>query len=85
MKRKSTKVSASRLHRFYFCSPKENTSMDMIAKRIIALKLVEEIFLMQIDDGFIAKIRFFDEPEQPHAYLAKNLSPDFGTILKASQ
>jgi hypothetical protein len=86
--RKTRRTSVSKkgkMHRIYFCSPKENTNLDTLADRLIGLRLVEEVFLMDIDDGYVAQVRFTEnkEPEKPDAYIAKNVGKSFGAVIKA--
>jgi hypothetical protein len=86
--RKTTKPSGSkrgRLHKIYFCSPRDSTNADMLADHLIALRPIQEIFLMDIEDGYVAKVRFFQEsePERPDKYIARNVSRSFGHVIKA--
>jgi hypothetical protein len=85
--RKTRRTSVSKrgaLHRIYFCSPKESTNADMLADRLIGLRLVQEVFLTDIEDGYVVKVRFTKgkEPERPDAYIARNVSRDFGHVIK---
>ena len=82
MGRKQTKVSESRVrHRFHFRNPR-NWDMDMLAQRIIELRLVEEVILKDHDEGFHASVRFFGklDPIRARAYIASNISRDYGEI-----
>ncbi len=82
----TTKTSVSRkgrMHRVYFCAPRPVASLDMLATRLTELKLVREVSIMDMDGGYMAKVRFQGKgkPKDPSAYLSTNLSKDFGTVF----
>lgn len=82
---KQTKVSASsrKLHRLLFVGPKSTVDIEQLADRLIALKLVEEIFVNDHEKGYQARLRFFEgkEPKKVLNYLALNISRDFGDVV----
>ncbi|MCW6159823.1 MAG: hypothetical protein LVQ95_01900 [Candidatus Micrarchaeales archaeon] len=88
MNRKNKRVSGAKkakLHRLLFVDPKGTVSMDELADRLIALRLVQEIFLAGHGSGYAAKVRFFPEkePRDARAYVAGLISKDYGSVVKA--
>ncbi len=87
MNKKNKKGSGAKgkLHKLLFMDPKETVSMDELADRLIALKLVQEIFLAGYERGYVAKVRFFPErePKSVAGYVSGQLSKDFGIVVKA--
>ena len=73
-----------KLHKLFFVGPKPNGIIDKLAERLIELRLVQEVFLEDHNSGYVAKIRFFEdkEPKRPEAYIASNISKDFGIVVK---
>ncbi len=88
MNKKNKKGSGAKkvkLHKLLFVDPKNTVSMDELADRLIALKLVQEIFLADHEKGYVVKVRFFPEKEPRSAagYVSGQLSRDFGIVVKA--
>ncbi len=87
MNRKNKKASGAKgkLHRLLFVDPKDTVSMDELADRLIALRLVQEIFLADHEKGYVAKVRFFPErePRDARAYVSGQMSRDYGSVVKA--
>ena len=82
---KNSSGAKGKLHKLLFVDPKGNVSMDDLAERRIALRLVQEIFLNGHEKGYIAKVRFFPEkePRSVAGYIAGQLSKDFGKVVMA--
>jgi hypothetical protein len=86
--KKTTRNSGSnrgKLHKLFFVGPKDNVGMENLADRLIELKLVQEIFLDEYSNGYIAKVRFLadNEPKMPDVYIARHISKDFGRVMRA--
>ena len=82
---KVTSVSASHAvwHRFYFGNPKSCVS-ERLADRLLALKRVKAVNLMENKGVFLAKVKFFvgAEPKDATAYISKGLDGDYGTVIE---
>ena len=83
-KRTSVSKRKGKLHKLFFVGPKPNAIIDNLAERLIELRLVQEVFLEDHNSGYVAKIRFFEEPKRsPEVYISSNISKDFGRVIRA--
>lgn len=84
MQRAKTSVSKKKgkLHKLFFVGPKPIGKIDILADRLIELNMVQEVFLEDHNSGYAAKVRFYNEPKRPEAYIASNVSKDFGKVIK---
>ena len=71
------------LHKLYFLAPKQNADCDLLAEKLINLKLVEEVFLTGNDFGFVVRARFFSgkEPKNIKTYISRKISSRYGKIV----
>ena len=84
-KRTGNSGARGRTHRFLFVGPKPNVRMEELAERLVELRLVQEIVLDEHERGYMAKVRFFqdNQPKDPSVYLSRQLSKDFGRVVRA--
>ncbi len=82
---KITRVSASHAvwHRLYFGNSKSGVS-ERLAERLLALKRVKAVNLMENKGVFLAKVKFFvgAEPKDAAAYISKGLDGEYGKVIE---
>jgi len=89
MENNDTKVSVSKswdgYHRIVFLNPKPSVGVGDLAESLVEMRLFEDIFVENHSKGYIARVKFFPgkEPKKPDMYIARNISKDFGTVVKA--
>ena len=68
--------------KFYTAKPRDNLNIDELAKDLIALKNVEEVYITdRIDDsGILVKTRFVDGLGNLESVLAKHLGKSYGEV-----
>lgn len=76
-------VRRDAMHRFYFIKPRPNANAEELAKKLIELKSVEQVFLTEGDCGFIIKARFLNdsEPKDVVEYISKRVGSEYGKVI----
>ncbi len=74
----------SAYHRFYFRKPKEDVGPEELVETLTELEAVREVLVRDHDNGYVARIRFFngEEPEDARDYLSCHLNERFGKITR---
>jgi hypothetical protein len=71
-----------RTHCFYFVKPMPNTSANVLANEIAALKGIDGVYVAEDTYGFLVKARFKDsEPDEASEYIQKSLNKKFNMAL----
>ena len=70
-------------HKFYLLTPKQNHGTEQLAKEIIDLDKVKEVYVTGGDCGFMVKAKFYDhdKPNDLEKYLANNVDPKYGAVV----
>ncbi len=70
-------------HKFYLFKPKQNQNTEQLARKIIDLDKVKEVYVTGGDCGFMVKAKFYahDAPDDLEKYLAKNIDPKYGAVV----
>ena len=71
------------LHKFYLLKPKHTATVNEVAKSIMNLKDVQELYMTEGEYGFMLKTRFNGDkkPSEVEKYLMKNVDPKFGAVV----
>ncbi len=80
--RKMQKMANDGFYKFYLVNPKENTSIDALAEKLIAFREVEEVYVTDGAHGFLVKTRFSNgkEPKDLGSYIKRKIDSNYGEM-----
>ena len=70
-------------HKFFILKPKEGLDIKNVAKELMELDDVLEVYVTEGSAGFMVKARFDgeNEPESVARYIKKNVDNKYGTLV----
>lgn len=81
------KRSNSKSYKFYLLEPPANSDVNRLAKQLMTIKNVEEVFVTDGDYGFIVKTSFSerDKKDAAYDYISRRLGGNFGRVTSYYQ